>query len=183
MAQVSPEELIRTLGLLPSPEGGYLIESNRQSINITTPFSAGVPEISASRSLSTSIYYLLTKDSPSGTLHKNNFVAYHILHQGRAEFILITTSPQGPKIEKKILGFDTNSGERRMIVVEPGVWKLIRLLPDSLEAGCLLTEVVVPGFAPEDHDCITADGLRALFEGAKDAEERIVELERYVKSL
>lgn len=121
------------------------------------------------RSLATSIYYLLTYDDPDGVFHMNKSVVsgfhkkklykpynqqtYHVLHQGRAEYTLITpTFP--PTIEIKVMG--TNPGEQRQLLVGTGVWKRSRILPedralakttaDQDKVGCLITEVVVPGF-------------------------------------
>lgn len=78
---------------------------------------------------------------------------YHVLHQGRAEYTLITpTFP--PTIEVKVMG--TGPGETRQLLVGTGVWKRSRILPedralakttaDQDKVGCLITEVVVPGF-------------------------------------
>ena len=47
--------------------------------------------------------------------------------------------------------------------------------------GCLITEVVTPGFHWEDHTFLTVDGLKELFKDAPDAEERIEEFRASVK--
>ena len=87
---------------------------------------------------------------------------YHVLHQGRAEYTLITPGVAGkpPTIEKKVMGTNTAAGELRMLFVGTGVWKMSRLLPEDLalgttpekadKVGCLIHEVVVPGFHWED---------------------------------
>ncbi|EEB98952.1 hypothetical protein MPER_01448 [Moniliophthora perniciosa FA553] len=96
-------------------------------------------------------------------------------HLGRMEYTLITpasTPERAPKIEKKVLG-----PENRLIVVEPGVWKFARLLEG--EENCLMTMLLVPGFSLEDHEFLTMDSLKALFEGAEGGEERIKEFEAY----
>ena len=74
----------------------------------------------ALRSLATTIYYLLTFDDPDGVFHMNKSVVrkiywssinitmkkcdvqtMHVLHQGRAEYTLITPG-NPPKVEKKV---------------------------------------------------------------------------------
>lgn len=103
---------------------------------------------------------------------------YHVLHQGRAEYTLIhPTSP--PRIETKIMGDNVVAGETRMLLVDTGVWKKSRILPDDIKAaqteeqkervGCLITEVVVPGFHWEDHKYLTMKEFDALFEGAPES--------------
>ncbi|KAL0571988.1 hypothetical protein V5O48_009968 [Marasmius crinis-equi] len=132
------------------------------------------------RALATTIYYLLTKESSTGIILREKSVAYHMHHQGRMEYTLITPSPGSPpKIEKKVLGTNTSKGESRMIVVDPGVWKFARLLPEDLQdeqkasEGCLMTMLLVPGFQLEDHEFMTPESLKALFEGVEGGEEWI----------
>ncbi|KAG7093113.1 hypothetical protein E1B28_009398 [Marasmius oreades] len=165
-ASVPTDLLISQLGLQTHPAGGYFLETDRQKTEIASPFRPDA----AQRSLATTIYYLLTKDSPTGIILRTKAVSYHIHHQGRMEYTLIT--PGSPlKIEKKILGTDTANGESRLIVVDPGVWKFARLLPEDLKdearakEGCLMTMLLVPGFDFEDHEFLTAEGLESLFGG------------------
>lgn len=77
------------------------------------------------------------------------------------------------------MGDNAAAGETRMLLVGTGVWKKSRILPDDLQAaqtdeqkdriGCLITEVVVPGFHWEDHKYLTMDEFDALFEGASES--------------
>ncbi|KDR67502.1 hypothetical protein GALMADRAFT_283484 [Galerina marginata CBS 339.88] len=178
-------ELITQLALQKHPEGGYYVETDRQTKQIPTPFVGGEP-----RSLATSIYYLLTDDNPNGVFHMNKSVTYHVLHQGRAEYTLIKpTHP--PVVERVIIGTDTSAGEVRMLLVDTNVWKMSRLLPQDVErpksrneedsSGCLITEVVVPGFHWEDHQFLTQAVLQALFEGVDGGEERVREFSAFLK--
>ena len=103
-------------------------------------------------------------------------------HQGRMEYTLITPIPgQPPKIKKKVLG-----PENRLIVVEPGVWKFARLLPEDLKdeekakQGCLMTMLLVPGFSLDDHEFLTKETLEELFKGVEGGEEKIKEFEAHV---
>ncbi|KAK1216431.1 hypothetical protein PQX77_020951 [Marasmius sp. AFHP31] len=190
--------LIQQLGLQSHPAGGYFLETDRRKTEIGTPFrpsepdswqfpsvhpiSPATPRTSHSdappRALATTIYYLLTKDSPTGIILREKSVAYHMHHQGRMEYTLITPGSP-PKIETNVLGSDTSKGESRMIVVDPGVWKFARLLPEDLadeeraKEGCLMTMLLVPGFSLEDHEFLTPESLKALFDGVEGGEEWI----------
>jgi len=115
---------------------------------------------------------------------------YHILHQGRAEYTLITPVPGGPpKVEVKVMG--TGPGEHRQLLVGTGIWKKSRILPkdmalggsdqDKDRVGCLITEVVVPGFHWEDHVFMKKQNLEDLFKGVEGGKKCIVEFEKYVK--
>ncbi|TFK55748.1 hypothetical protein OE88DRAFT_655330 [Heliocybe sulcata] len=177
-------EVIKQLNMQRHPEGGYFAETDRQTETVPSPFADG-----ASRSLATSIFYLLTNEEPNGYIHMNKSVTYHVLHHGRAEYTLIhPTNP--PRIEKKIVGTNAAAGELRQLLVGTGVWKMSRLLPEDRASakteeqkdhlGCLITEVVVPGFAWEDHQYLTLDGLRKLFDGAEGGEEKVKELSVFI---
>ncbi|KAJ7684582.1 RmlC-like cupin domain-containing protein [Mycena polygramma] len=175
--------LVKELGLLKHPEGGYFLETDRQCDEVPSPFAGGNP-----RSLATSIYYLLDYDSQSGVIHMNKSVTYHVLHQGRAEYTLITPGSP-PTIEKKIIG--SGPGETRQLLVGTGVWKMSKLLPEDImqakteeekrNLGCLITEVVVPGFYWEDHKFLTKDGLVELLESVPDKEALISALTAHLK--
>ena len=76
------------------------------------------------------------------------------------------------------------------LLVGSGVWKMSRLLDDDITAaaagedakeryGCLITEVVFPGFAWEDHCFLTLDEFRALWKDEDALEAK--ELLKYVR--
>ena len=82
----SNSALIETLKLQKHPEGGYFVETDRQSADIPSPFAGEPVEISREpdlkrqvdnepRSLATAIYYLLTHDYPDGVFHTNKSFA------------------------------------------------------------------------------------------------------------
>ncbi|KAJ6504279.1 RmlC-like cupin domain-containing protein [Mycena vitilis] len=177
--QDTAQTLVAQLGLQRHPEGGYYAETDRQKDEVGTPFVEGKPP----RSLATAIYYLLTPDSPNGYFHTNKSVTYHVHHQGRAEYTLITPrAGKKPLVERKIIGPNTEAGETRQLIVGTGVWKMSRLLEADVKdkgdnAGCLITEVVVPGFHWEDHAFLTSAGLKELMGDGEEAKE----LAAYVK--
>ena len=77
------------------------------------------------------------------------------------------------------------------LLVPSGIWKMSRLLSEDLAAatskedgkeryGCLITEVVFPGFAWEDHVFLTRDEFDKLFKDSSSAE--VKELVKYLKA-
>lgn len=158
-------------------------------MQITSPYADG-----ALRSLATTIFYLLNADQPSGKIHMNKSIVrrfdnhmslepgnggfssalktMHVHHSGRAEYTLITPSPEKgglPAIKRVVMGPNASAGELRQLLVGTGVWKMSRLLdvdlkgPDLERTGCLITEVVIPGFHWEDHKYLTRAELEEMF--------------------
>ena len=91
--------------------------------------------------------------------------------------------------DAQVMGPNIHAGEVLQLLVPTGVWKMSKLLDDDLTAaltegtkdhcGCLITEVVFPGFAWEDHGFLTRQGLIDLW-GNEDAPE-VKELAKYLK--
>lgn len=87
------------------------------------------------------------------------------------------------------MGPNVHAGELLQLLVPTGVWKMSRLLQEDLDAasssasqercGCLITEVVFPGFAWEDHGFLTRTTFNALWDGAVPPEAQY--LLEYVK--
>lgn len=158
------------------PEGGYFAETDRQEEQVPSPFADG-----KLRPLATTIYYLLTYEDPAGVFHMNKSVTMHVLHQGRAEYTLI--HPENPpRIEKVIMGPNIDVGEKLQLLVGSNIWKKSKLLDDDVSAadkdpakrdrtGCLITEVVFPGFHWEDHKYLSRAELERLWKGRSGWEE------------
>jgi len=173
---ITNDVLIKQLNLRKHPEGGWFAETDRQPEEIPSPFADGAP-----RSLATTIYYLLDYDYPDGVFHMNKSATMHVLHQGRAEYTLITPG-NPPKVEKKIIGPNLHKGETLQLFVGSNVWKKSRLLPEDVEAakndpekqkrtGCLITEVVFPGFHWDDHQFMKIQHLKELWGDSPGWEE------------
>jgi len=120
----------------------------------------------------------------------------HVLQQGRSEYTLIYPPSEKTRgktvIERKIMG--NRPGELRQLYVEGGVWKKSRLLPEDLERvkstevpsshiGCLITEVVTPGFAWQDHTWLDGATLQSLLHnvGMQVSAEMREEFETHVR--
>lgn len=113
----------------------------------------------------------------------------HVLHQGRATYTLIhppKAAGGSPRVEKVTMGTNTAAGEVRQLLVGDS-WKMSEIPAEDLaqvadgkvskdEVGCLITEVVVPGFVWQDHAFLTLEGLETLFMGQADGEKWINEL-------
>lgn len=113
----------------------------------------------------------------------------HVLHQGRATYTLIhppKTSSESPRVEHITMGTNTAAGEVRQLLVGD-TWKMSEIPKEDLakveagefskdEVGCLITEVVVPGFVWQDHAFLTQGSLEELFKGRPDGEKWITEL-------
>ncbi len=130
----SKKEIIQTLGLTHHVEGGYfkrVFESNILTSNNQLALST--------------IYYLLTDESPIGYFHQNKSDIIHFFHSGSAiEYTLI--SPEG-RLTTHILGPHLELGHQFQLTVKGGVWKASQLL--SGEYG-LISEAVCPGFEYPD---------------------------------
>jgi uncharacterized protein len=180
--QTEPSEVFSTisaLGLRKHPEGGYFVETDRDSNKISNPFlpqasakARASREQEATRDTSTSIFYLLSPTSPFGAFHRNKGRTIHTLHRGRGCYIVIhadeAEKEAGVKarVEAFIVGHDVAHGEKLQWVVEGGKFKASFLLPDQHQerstAGLLISETVTPGFEYSDHDFMTAHTLEEL---------------------
>jgi uncharacterized protein len=124
---VTAEEVVRLLGLIPHPEGGFYAETFR------APAPAG------ERGASTAIYYLL----PEGEVSAWHRVvdADEVWHHYAGGPLELTLS-DGRKRSAVILGSDLAAGQRPQAVVPAGVWQTARALGEWTLVGC----TVAPGF-------------------------------------
>jgi len=143
-------ELIRLLKLEPHPtEGGYFRRTYESGLRIDCD--------NGGRPLLTSIYYLLTQDSPGGFLHRNKSDILHYHQRGAAvKYLLI--SPEG-SLSERILGPDIAHGESLQLLVPGGWWKASRLCGGEY---ALISEAVAPGFDYADNEIATEELARRL---------------------
>lgn len=89
------------------------------------------------------------------------------------------------------MGTNIAAGEVRQLLVGNS-WKMSEIPKEDLalveagkvtkdEVGCLITEVVVPGFVWEDHAFLTKDELDKLFAGHDDEQKWIAELTPHLR--
>ena len=144
------QSLIESLELEPHQEGGYFRRT--YSSEIEAAASTG------SRPLMSSIYYMLTDDSPIGYFHRNRSDIMHYWHSGSPlRYFLITTEG---RFRTATLGPNIAAGEHLQLMVPGNFWKATRL--EQGEYG-LLSEAVSPGFDYEDMTLASNTQLKQLF--------------------
>ena len=114
------QELIRSLGLAPHPEGGYYREVHRS------------PAAPGQRPASTAIYFLLVAGQVSRWHRVDAEEAWHHYEGGPLELLW-----EDGDVVRAALGPD-----RHLAVVPAGAWQAARPLGDYALMGC----TVAPGF-------------------------------------
>jgi len=130
---MTEQEIIHHLKLEPHIEGGFFRRTytSKQQVN----------NQSGSRPLLSSIYYLLTKESPIGHMHKNQSDIMHYYHiGGTLKFTLI--SPAGD-LEEVFMGSHVDKNQQLQLLVPGGYWKASELIDGEF---ALISEAVSPGF-------------------------------------
>ena len=143
-----------SLGLEAHEEGGYF----RRTYTSQTAVHEGVSKVMMS-----SIFYMLTRDSPIGFLHKNRSDIMHYFHAGSSlDYYLIDSDGELSQVR---LGADLDKGEVLQLLVKGGSWKASRL-PEGGEYG-LISEAVVPGFGLRPFQGRRAGGSTRCFRGRR----------------
>lgn len=136
---MTADDIIKTLGLTPHPEGGHYAETWRAS--------------GPGRASGTAIYFLLQAGEVS---HWHTVDAAEIWHfyAGSPLILSISKTNDGPARDH-LLGPDLAVGQRPQLLVPPGHWQSAR----STGAFTLVGATVSPGFefetfhlAPPDFD-------------------------------
>ncbi|RDH87404.1 MAG: cupin [endosymbiont of Seepiophila jonesi] len=159
-------QIITHLSLEPHVEGGFFHRTYQSELQ-TIPTDTGKP-----RPLLTSIYYLLSNDSPIGYLHQNRSDIIHYFHSG-SPLTYHIIHPEG-KVERVIMGKDLAAGQKLQLIVKGGCWKATELTTG--EYG-LVSEAVCPGFDYADMTIATREEIQRLFPKILD------ELDRLIKSV
>lgn len=138
------EELIRGLGLVPHPEGGFYKEMYRAALKVETP--------RGTRSASTAIYYLLTQDTFAAWHRVTSDEVWHS-YEG-APLALYLVGADG-RLQTVMLGRDVTKGEQPQFVVPAGVLQAA----ESVGAYSLVGCTVAPGFDFADWEMPTPESL------------------------
>ena len=155
------DEIIKTLGLKPHPEGGYYKETYRSRGKIKGECLG--QKYSGERHYSTCIYFLMTSA---------NFSAFHRIDQDEiwhfydgASIKLHTISETG-KHSEFIIGRDFAKGEMPQLVVPGGHWFAAEVMAQNSYAlvGC----TVSPGFSFEDFELADRKQLITMFPKHKE---------------
>jgi len=157
------DELVKQLGLLPHPEGGFYSETYR---------SAGgydlTGEIKGYRSYSTAIYFLLTKGNFSA-LHKIKSDEVWHFYLGDPVHIH-SINPEG-EYRCTILGNDFSKGEIPQYVVPAAWWFGSESVGETGYSlvGC----TVAPGFDFADFELAVKEDLAMKFPGLQSIIKRL----------
>jgi hypothetical protein len=143
---MTAEEIIACLGLRPLPiEGGYFAETYRAPESLAA--AALPPRYPGPRSLSTSIYYLLTPTTCSILHRLRGDEVYHFYLGDPVELVQLCPDGRG---ERLILGPELRRGERPQAMVPAGTWQGSRLVAGGRVA--LLGTTMAPGFDLDDFE-------------------------------
>ncbi len=145
--QVTSEQIIQKLGLVPLPEeGGYYKETFRSSSGFVAASAFGIPS-DGKRVASTAIYYLVTPDDFSALHRVASDEVFHFYAGDPAEMIQID---EAGNLTKYTLGTDIMAGQVPQVVVRNGVWQGLKLKKGGKWA--LMGTTVAPGFEFEDFE-------------------------------
>ena len=173
---VNAETMIKELGLIPHPEGGFFLETHRSgstpmSSRGETDFDVPIndlvltkrtdrrPDRDGRRNALTSIYWMPTKSSPKAHLVANTSDSVYYCHGGDPfEYILV--DPETKKTDRVVLGGDVLAGHKFQLAVKGGTWKCGHLIessdPSSKDTYCLIGIAVAPGFDSHDLTLVTS---------------------------
>ncbi|MBB3444650.1 hypothetical protein FHT93_004523 [Rhizobium sp. BK379] len=124
---LSPEEIIRELGMQPHPEGGWYVQTFRDTNG-------------GERGHSTAIYYLLAKGQRSHWHRVHD--AAEVWHYYAGAPLALHRSEDGGSSETLKLGTDIAGGERPQAIIPANWWQSAETLGDYTLVGC----TVAPGF-------------------------------------
>ena len=153
---LTKEALIQALALEPHVEGGYFRRT------YTAPVGTAAVDSDTDRAAMSSIFYLLTEDSPLGHLHCNRSDILHFWQAGDPlRYTLLSTAGE---LRTVVLGPNLEAGQHLQLLVPGGTWKASALTPEHREAGYgLISEAVCPGFDFADHSMADAEQIKRRY--------------------
>jgi predicted cupin superfamily sugar epimerase len=140
----SAEYWISKLGMQKHPEGGYFVETYRSDEII--PKNCLNERYPSDRNISTTIYFLLTKDSPS-KFHRIKSDEFWFYHQGGTLEIKIIDKEGN--LESKKLGVNFDSYERLQHYIPQNNWFGAEVIEGDY---VLISCTVAPGFDFSDFE-------------------------------
>jgi predicted cupin superfamily sugar epimerase len=138
-----PEDIIRELALQPHPEGGWYVQTFRDS-----PGEA--------RGHSTAIYYMLQAGERSHWHRVHD--AAEVWHYYAGAPLVLRLSENGANSQTILLGTGLANGERPQAIVPANWWQAAETTGDYTLVGCTVApgfefssfEMAPPGWAPSD---------------------------------
>lgn len=125
---MKPGEIVATLGMQRHPEGGWYVETFRDTEG-------------GERGYSTAIYYLLEKGERSHWHRVRD--AVEVWHYYAGDPLKLSISGDGVAANSQILGPHLDKGERPQVLVPAGWWQSAEPVGDWTLVGC----TVSPGFS------------------------------------
>jgi predicted cupin superfamily sugar epimerase len=166
------QKLIALLKLEPHREGGYFRRTYESKMNVSITDDAGAqsendPNSGIKRHIMTSIYYLLTSESPIMCMNLNRSDIIHYYHLGcPVEYLVINPRDPGV-ISRERLGPDILSGQKLQVLIPGGCWRCAHILMGSEGASSdgysLTSEAVAPGFDYADNQLATREEISGKF--------------------
>ena len=165
---LSAQDVIDLLELSPlEPEGGFFRETYRDPLTLVAD-ALGGGLYGSGRSLSTSIYYLLTPESHSKMHMLPGAEIYHFYRGDPVDMLQLHPDGTSGIIT---LGSDIAAGMQMQVIIPGGVWQGSRLKPGGKWA--LMGATMAPGFDYEDYHSADQETLLGKYPDRKD---RIAEL-------
>lgn len=134
MRDLSAEEVVHLLGLIPHPEGGFYKETFRPP---------GPDGPGGHRGASTAIYYLLREGEVSAWHRVRD--ADEVWHHYTGAALELTFVTEGRR-EVVRLGVDLLAGERPQAAVPAGAWQTARVVDSAAGGWALVGCTVAPAF-------------------------------------
>lgn len=141
---------IKRLGLEPHPEGGHFKEVYRSGETIEKACLPG--DFNSDRSISTSIYFLLSRDERSA-FHRIKSDETWYFHDGDELEIFVIDNNGG--LTKRVLGINPENDSLPQITIEKGSWFAARTTNEFTLVSCNVS----PGFDFEDFELAAYDTL------------------------
>ncbi|WP_158969343.1 cupin domain-containing protein [Paraglaciecola sp. L3A3] len=165
--KLTTQQLVEALELEGHVEGGYFRQTfkadNRPMIDTDN----------GQRVTMTSIYYLLSAESPIGHFHMNQSDIMHYFHAG--DPITYSLLQADGSLQTVVMGSDPTQGQVMQMMVKGGVWKASQIPTDGKYGYGLIGEAVSPGFDYKDMQLGETDKLIQQF---PQHSELITELSR-----
>jgi predicted cupin superfamily sugar epimerase len=150
-------EVIKLLQLEHHFEGGYFRQTFKADQRDKISTARGP------RSTLTTIYYMLTDDTPVDHFHTKSSDGIEYYHMG-APITYHLIYPDG-RYEAVVVGPDIRHGQQLQLAVKGGTWKAAELTKGQYG---LVSEAVAPGWEMEDMVTLTREELLKLFPQHKD---------------
>jgi uncharacterized protein len=166
---------IKKLGLLPHPEGGFFKETYRSDITIDTNIDSvkekhNQTTRSGTRSISSSIYYLLEGKQVSFFRKLNNADEIWHFYAG-SSLTIYSINETKRKISELKLGHELENGERFEILIRGASWFGAKV--NDVSSYPLVGCTVFPSFSFEEFKLADRHALTAIYPECEDIIEML----------